>query len=588
MARLDFTRIIVFLAALVSSCLSYSAASAKTYYVDPAGGSDANVGTSTTAPFYHSPGDPAATSTALSSTLLAGDSVVFKRGTVYKTTIKCTTAGTLLFSGGTGAITTGGVLTDSAATFTTKGIASGDYVYIYHSKQSTQNTWVESVGVFRIASIDSQTQLTLTGFDGSAHQTAEMTYRITRPVTYKSIDGWGTGDAVIDGENVRQILLDLNGKSMVRVESLTFLNAADDAGAGGAGAIKGSASGTQIDNCTFTNMGANAMYVAGDYSVISRCNITNHGYLAFNAGAYNTSVLFENNNVFGPGCRSVFGGRFLIVRNSLFKDLVRPYGGAHSDSIGFIDGGPNMNNHFGWIYGNTIDNFVEAIALYDNWPNTAGGTRNWVIHSNLIIGRLWEKGTGDGGIVCKQCQNNIIANNTIVSSSSTGIGMNVPINLDIDSNNNIISNNIVSNPGNDSVMVFLRLGDPSNLAWNSDNNVFDRNHYFSNASTGPFRIPTLAGKNSYATWKGMGYDSNSAPTVTTQPVFVSPSSLDFRLYDTSKYDLATGLNLSSYFTADKDFIARSSIGNYNLGAFNQILIVPGVLFPQAPATIAVN
>ena len=50
---------------------------AATYYVDFDGGDDSNAGTSTGTAWKHSPGDVNATSMADSTSLVAGDTVVF-------------------------------------------------------------------------------------------------------------------------------------------------------------------------------------------------------------------------------------------------------------------------------------------------------------------------------------------------------------------------------------------------------------------------------------------------------------------------------------------------------------------------------
>jgi hypothetical protein len=57
--------------------------SAASYYVDYAGGSDANLGISATAAWKHCPGDSAATGLPAAATLLPGDTVVFKGGVSY-------------------------------------------------------------------------------------------------------------------------------------------------------------------------------------------------------------------------------------------------------------------------------------------------------------------------------------------------------------------------------------------------------------------------------------------------------------------------------------------------------------------------
>jgi hypothetical protein len=56
---------------------------AASYFVDYGGGTDANPGTSTIAPWQHCPGDPSATGTAASTQLSAGDTVLFKGGVSY-------------------------------------------------------------------------------------------------------------------------------------------------------------------------------------------------------------------------------------------------------------------------------------------------------------------------------------------------------------------------------------------------------------------------------------------------------------------------------------------------------------------------
>jgi hypothetical protein len=59
----------------------------KVYYVDYAGGDNANSGTSTTRPWKHAPGDNAATGGPAAVALAAGDTIRFKGGVNYRGTI---------------------------------------------------------------------------------------------------------------------------------------------------------------------------------------------------------------------------------------------------------------------------------------------------------------------------------------------------------------------------------------------------------------------------------------------------------------------------------------------------------------------
>ncbi len=60
-----------------------SVVSAATYYVDYAGGSDSNAGTSATSAWQHCPGDASAAGTAGAASLASGDTVFFKGGVNY-------------------------------------------------------------------------------------------------------------------------------------------------------------------------------------------------------------------------------------------------------------------------------------------------------------------------------------------------------------------------------------------------------------------------------------------------------------------------------------------------------------------------
>jgi hypothetical protein len=73
----------IFLVGLVLLFIGFGQLNATEYYVDFVGGSDANAGSSSAAPWKHCPGDPAATDRAAGASLAAGDVVRFKGGVTY-------------------------------------------------------------------------------------------------------------------------------------------------------------------------------------------------------------------------------------------------------------------------------------------------------------------------------------------------------------------------------------------------------------------------------------------------------------------------------------------------------------------------
>ena len=82
-----------FFSLVVVLFLSAAAALAATYYVDFAGGADANAGDSASVAFQHSPGDPAAKDKAAAVKLQPGDTVLFKGGVSYRGNIVVTQSG---------------------------------------------------------------------------------------------------------------------------------------------------------------------------------------------------------------------------------------------------------------------------------------------------------------------------------------------------------------------------------------------------------------------------------------------------------------------------------------------------------------
>ncbi len=539
-----FIKWIVTLVMFIIVCSMNALVWAETYYIDYQNGSDLNDGVSTSTAWKHSPGDINATGTVVSAGLLPGDVVKFKKGISYLGQIDITWSGAHITSGSTAKITSVGVITDTNATFLTDGVTTSHYIYIYHSKPSIYNTWVESSGLFRISSIDSETQITLSDFDGKAHSTAEMTYAITNPITFKSDDSWGTGYATIDAEDIRYHAFTHINYGYLRFEGLRIINVAYDGSNHRKAAIYGNRTGNynQVINCRFETIKSSANS-SGSHLVFKNNYSYDIYYVSFTEGPVNYG-LFENNWA-EYGSRTALGGRFMIVRNNTIKDMYRSIYG-HADSIGFIDQGPTNDYDYGWIYGNTIDDFVEGIALY----GTTIRPSYFVIHSNLFIGRKPVTGHGDNGILSEGSRYIYVLNNTFLSTDA-GNGFIKAITFASDTSYYIIKNNLFSG------------SEPLNItSGDTVGHDIDYNHYYTTDPT-PF---WYAGSNiTWAAWQALGYDINSLD-LDADPKFVSTSyaSPDAHLQSNSP-DIDRGLNFSSIFTVDKDGNTRSGV--WDLGAY---------------------
>jgi len=526
------------------------------YYVDYTSGSDSNTGITSGDAFKHSPGDANATGVSAAVTLAAGDVVYFRKGITYEGQITPAQSGSAVVAGSTGAITAPGVLTDTNETFETDSVAVGDQVYIYHSKTSVTATWVESVGLFTVGSIDSETQITLSDFDGVAHATAEMTYVISRPITYTSTS-WGTGAAIIDGGDSLDFAFDVRTVSYLRFEGLTIQNYSATNYYDAAIYGRDTADHIYVVSCVFDDLAANTAWIA-NYGILKGCTITDvvlTGFLApdFAGGGAESDYQLIDNNTLTNATRSYWGGYFTVYRYNTVTDLTGAGFGYHGDAIGPLDNGAGPTSYV-WIYGNTIDNSIEFFAIYGNesLPSYV------VIHSNVIIGRYSTSGYGDNGILGRGSIYIYVLNNTWVGPDSVKPLANywTVLGGTAVSDRWFIENNIfVTTSG---VLIKIDTEGATNF-------TCDYNHYVTSYAD-PFRHG--GSERSYAYWTGtLGYDANSISDLTTDPSFTDSSSLDFTLSSASP-DIGAGTDLSSMFTLDHDGDARvaSDLGAYRYSA----------------------
>lgn len=591
----SFHRVFFFLGVLTLLSLTRES-QATTYYVDYASGNDAKTGKTTAEAWKHCPGGADAAGTAASTVLKAGDYVVFKRGVTY--------AGALITVGASGAqvaaakdatINSSGILTSPSGQFQTKGVApSTDYVLIYHCKTSVTNTWVESCGLFTLNSVNSQTELALKDFTGKAYSTPEMAYVVVRPITFKSVADWGSGDAIFTGDkdgdgdpqgaNDTATIFDVSARKYLRFQDLKFYKTKDTL-VREDGAIKapaGDADYLQVVGCQFDQIGSSAVFTGSTYGYTAHNTVQNiHGW---GLVTYGLSSIQEYNTVIGDNVntpRSGMGGtRFSIIRFNLIKDIVGAWGGAHADSIGFVDGGPNGDNDFSWVYGNTLDNFVEAMALY----GTGGGTSNWVIHSNVVISRRSETGKGDCMMLITGTDTLYILNNTFVGVQGSGLGatgssvIRVELHSGVsDSKNIIIKNNLVLADSGGSINIMS--GQATGL-------VVENNHYYFKSNNSPFWYSDVS--KTLDGWKTVGLDNtptgfHATRGITVDPQVISVANQNFSLLPTSP-DLYAGLDLSEYFTIDKAGNTRvPGAGKWSIGAF---CAAPDHIRPSQPLNLA--
>lgn len=521
--------ILAFLCVLVPWWLN-----AASYYVDFAGGADANPG-SLASPFKHCPGDANATGTAAGTALHGGDAVYFKGGVSYAVSADITVPSGLLIcqstniSGGTASIDATGLLTDSTRNFSSSNIQTGDLLYVFNG--STNGAWLESCGIWGVSNVTAHT-LAVSNFNGIADANPELTYVVMRPITFTTNAAFGSGPAILDGAATAFryfIYGDYN-----RFSGLTFQNGYDPGAHGCTNNLnqailyENSGStwhGLLIDNCLFTNIWS-TFAIDRDliWSVFQNNTCQNYGQFGCLGGQF---PLTQNNyftNGTG-GCNS--SGAYSVIR---FNTIVHmnDHCGYHADCIGpmFSTSANPGGNVYGWIYGNWCEDATQGIFLtYNN-----GGTYGWTVANNVLVGLRGESGTGPGGVAINMdsCPQARIWNNVMIGTNAAFgwingliLGENDPIGTNatgVSFKNNILYSGSLTTPmGAVHIYTSAFSGFVSEGNYNYQPNFGGSTIYATDDNHGNQTNLT------FAQWQAVGYDNAGHSANGVNPNFVQPN-----------------------------------------------------------------
>ncbi len=588
--RATKNKIIIFLGIILAVLLLPKISWAATYYVDYVDGADTNNGISSLTPFQHSPGDGNGTrcvNNCQSTTIGAGDTVYFKRGVTYIGQITIGRSGTQQTSGSNGNVTDNGVFNSEGQSFSSTVVA-GDWLYIYNSEAGQTGKFLNSIGLWKVYSVDSNIQLTLLDFNASAYNGGDLTYIITRPISFDSTASFGTGIATISGDNTYAHMFATYGYSYLRFANLTFINQKPPTGYPGptcSGTVSSaciydwarSLNGIILDSLIFTDdyRAVNLASGGTGYSVVRNCVITNYAYpITGLGGSYN---LFENNSL-STGGLGTGVGNYGVIRNNTFQDSRSPNEicGSHSDAIGPIHG-----TSYGWIYNNRITDMIEGI--YFTYLNN--GNSYWSIINNLLIG-MWGQpnGSGEGAIILYDSDHFNIYNNTIFGVGNKNgwlrgiwLGQNAGSK---GSPNNTVKNNIVYSLGADIYLGTENAASDSGTVWDY-NIIYTPNNLDSMDKAGVAKT--------WSQWQAAGYDthgSNSAPSF-VQPAGIDPTALNLKMNSNDTVAKNTGTTGILFF--DLENISKPQGSAWDIGAYEyvQAAMPPDTAPPAPPSGLAV-
>jgi hypothetical protein len=510
-------------------------ANGATYYIDYAGGSDSNSGTSTSAPWKRAPGDLLAEGNPLSATLTGSDVLRFKGGVIYSGNIRLNWSGSdgshIIYDGntdeswGSGKAIIDGLGSDGTIGFRDVGEARSNFtIQGFEIRNFGAIDELEYVGVGCDTDVfpDSGTGIELVG--GGTNIVLQGLYihnigQWRNVAPFRASDVTGVGILLKNNENVR------------------------------------------ILDCEITKVGVLGIGLKAQSGTlrdieVSNCNIHSYIRWAIDMSPYNSTgfisdILIQNNWIhdtfqfdsgYWTGCGEVPHTNYIFVRNSGL-------------------GNPGYENV--WIDGNLFSCSVKI----------AGGTASVYVpegnSANIVNNVFLNDGKTTSISITKDnlagITNSIIRiyNNSFYNSGSiTLAGESVPEYRRV-----YIQNNVIRRDTDSSVFVMIRqLLSDGVLPVISDNNVF----YDKNFSVDQKRVWFHAGTyHTLASARTLGIESNSVYADPRYAVVSTPftySILSLRVFGDSP-SIGFGANLSEYFIRDRIGGSRPLEGSWDAGAY---------------------
>ena len=471
--------------------------------------------------------------------------------------------------------------------------------------------YLGSVGFWEIASKDSDTQITLTDFDGEAYTTSTLYYSVLRMISFTTKKDWGIGDVTFDAGGTGRRFFYTSSKDCLRWDGLKFYNNFDystydcEENPGGAAIAGGGAFRNHtVKNCVFEKVYMAYGSVRDPYVVFADNTINDWGWVNVAVEAH---ALIENNTI--DNGSSGFNG-FMhqsVIRYNKITNANRTICGAHDNAVMPIGGdiANGIPNMYGWIYGNYILNTTEGIQF--TW--TDGGTYGWTVHNNVLIGCYGLssdktsngiEGKGDKAIQVYASPYTKIYNNTI-------LGINDPDNVTygwlyairisngrnlngIASDHCTVKNNIIytANPTH----MQVRVGeDASYNDTSAEGFVAENNYYYrSNGSFNTFSIDGIA--KTFTEWQATGYDNAGYSSATTDPKLVDVVGFldgDFNLsLQSSSPCINSGVTISVIPALDINKISRPQGALWDIGAYEYVSGEADTTPPTASISINSN
>jgi len=502
---------------------------AATYYIDYSFGNDYSSGTSITAPWK-------SIYKINNSNFLPGDSILFKRGEIWKEYFDFPSSGNAFYPIVIGSYGEGelpiitGVNVYEGWNNSSNWTSVGNNIWSREQSYNPQRMWIDGLEVLRNEEIDS---LDGTRFMWAWENSKVYVYSLTNPaVTFNLME-----------LNVFYNVVRIGNKKYITLQDIELQGGYDFCLP-----IRGSSNIT-VKDCLIGSYSRQGIKICDNLGISSTYVIIDNCVLD---SKFNFS--YGKNKGIDDGIQITTGANDCIVKNSFIKDF--GHAGVYLKALFATDNGVFNNKIFGnLITGENVtyqrgintdgyenkcrDNeFFYNVIKNTTVVNQINGNNNW-IHHNIVDGiknsivKTFAVGQGfslQGYGTDLVCHDNKIDNNLIMNCDEPGIAFNGNGSAKY---NNYIRNNVIINCGRNSKAGYDNIG----ISIENDNSI-QKNYFYNNCVfNGDENLPVIFLRGYYMTidqFNGQNiFIDEALNNIQKDPLIESSDSLNFYLTENS-------------------------------------------------------
>jgi hypothetical protein len=441
-------------------------------------------------------------------------------------------------------------------------VQPGDTIYI--SGGTTSQTYSELVTVGKSGTSGNPITITIDAANSSHNGTVIF--------NYNPCGNSCTSTGLTINQNYIVLSGDVGGNNHIQINNIHNTSTSRaSVGIGGSNNI-----GVVIDHVTFINDNNPMRFDYANGVTVHDCTITQvtgDAAIAMNAstGAFGNNLIYNNYiepnmNASVGGPDGIQGGSGISIYNNTIREIINTgmtSSQQHPDMM-------QIQGNYIKVYGNSFVNAGDSTFDYDCWAN-ATPHDIWIY--NNIFRMTAVSGLGYPEAFRMYCSSGVlssVSNVKIVNNDFVDSGLDYYlIRFDYFNGNptgvgNEIKNNIFYNVGGGANFPVFHID--NSTAFTSSSFAFDGNVYYQSGQTQyiSYRGTSYTAANWIAAHEPKG-KSGQAPLFTSYTEFAEAN--DYHLSRSDSVALDAGLDLSAYFSGDKDGVIRPQGSGWDIGPY---------------------